>query len=853
MKPFSGLILILSAFLPGTLLAETIGVRSGDHPGFTRLVVEFKGQEDWVFGRVDGGFELRPGREDVTYRLARVFDKIGRSRIEDVRDLGDGRLMLGVSCDCHGVVDVIPGVGIVLDIAEGPASAPGTGVDAALPPLGDQAARDAVAGGDTPEEQVPTERPSGPPAVVGDRGGLPLMFPRPDPFAPAAVPAAVTPPDPADASTDPEHAAMASGQGGAPEPQPLPPAAETSASAEADRAARIATTEAALLEQVARAAAQGLLDADMSALEENVADAKPEPAAPAAPPPVDPPPPPVTRRGHITVETSIDRAAAGPDRQGEDTDDGDACLSPALFDVSNWGEEVGNGADIGAYRSHLVTERDVADSAGVTALVRNYVYITFGAEAKALIRSYPDLVDRADVLFAMAEIMDDGWSTEAADLVGQMSCDGATALWATLAQPELRPGAAVNRDAVAMAFGALPAHLRRHLGPRLSDLFLASGDQETAEIIRAAIDRARDPENMRPTSEYGLLTAQFELEAGEVEQATVTLDEVVAAGDAQLPEALLQRVEATLGAGGAVPEDVVVLLDGLAFQFRGTDTARRMVDAGIRARASAGAFDAALEQLDQAIAAGLFRPERSAELRDGLHERLTRDADDTAFLRLSLLRLAEISGLSALPRRAAAQRFLDLGLPQAARAALGDSSAMPEPVDRQVLARAALLENRPAVAIGYLAGLEDAPALSLRAEALEMARDHPGALRAYEATGDRDKMVQMAWRGGLWPEAAALDAGPIGAAAQLMEGAPARPSGSVPDPDQPDTADPSGTETGATGLPGAGAPGLADLPALARAQALIDDSAAARKALSALLDELATPADAVAPEAVPGL
>ena len=33
----------------------------------------------------------------------------------------------------------------------------------------------------------------------------------------------------------------------------------------------------------------------------------------------------------------------------------------------------------------------------------------------------------------------------------------------------------------------------------------------------------------------------------------------------------------------------------------------------------------------------------------------------------------------------------------------------------------------------------------------------------------------------------------------------------------------------------------------------IFDTAAARKALSALLDELATPADAVAPEAVPGL
>ncbi|MCB1331103.1 MAG: hypothetical protein KDK28_17385, partial [Maritimibacter sp.] len=287
--------------------------------------------------------------------------------------------------------------------------------------------------------------------------------------------------------------------------------------------------------------------------------------------------------------------------------------------------------------------------------------------------------------------------------------------------------------------------------------------------MRAAIDRANDGtgegESDRATSDYGLLTAQFELEDGELDRATATLDGVVAAGDATLPEALLQRVEATLNAGGAVPEDVIVLLDGMAFQFRGTDTARLMVDAGIRARSSAGAFDAAFAQLDSADAAGLLSVDRSAALRDGLFARVVHDTEDTDFLRLSLPRVAEIAGLSADQRHALSGRLLDLGLTEAAREALGNIATMPEPDDRVLLARAALIENRPAVAIGYLAGLVDETALALRAMALDMARDHAGALGAYAATGDREKMVQMAWRGGLWPDAAALDTGPIGVAA----------------------------------------------------------------------------------------
>ena len=131
----TGLILAISLLLPAAALAETVGVRSGDHPGFTRLVVELAPQDDWVFGRVDGGFELRPGRSDVAYALTRVYDKIGHTRIEDVHDLGDGRLQLGVRCDCHAAVEVLADGQVVIDIVTGPAPAPGTGVNAALPPF----------------------------------------------------------------------------------------------------------------------------------------------------------------------------------------------------------------------------------------------------------------------------------------------------------------------------------------------------------------------------------------------------------------------------------------------------------------------------------------------------------------------------------------------------------------------------------------------------------------------------------------------------------------------------------------------------------------------------------------------
>lgn len=844
MRRLVSLLAALLPLLPVPAVAETVRVRSGDHDGFTRLVIQFDEAEDWVFGRVDGGFEFRPGRDDITYALDGIYQRIGRNRIADVRDLGDGRLFLAVDCACHGVVDELADGRVVLDMVRGPARDPGTGADARLAdfepaapiqpesPPADQQVREeifprriplVITGRDAVPPILPVIRlPLAPPGEA-PRADAPAT-PAPDAESPPALPE-----DSPDAPVEPEIAD--------PVPAPAP-----------DVHARVAQTQAALLEQIARAAAQGLLDADTSEIDRSVAETRPPVEDEPAPlPDVVPSRLPAVPRGHVSIETSIDRAAARGAPKQDKTDDGDACIDPAYFDVPNWGELDETGADIGAYRSRIVGEFDIADGRGVTALARNYIYITFGAEALALMRRYPDEVERPDLLRAMAEIVDEGQSAVAPALVDQMACAEATALWATLAQPELHNSQSINRQDIVLAFGALPPHLRHHLGPGLADKFLAIGDRATAVLIRAAIDRAAG----EPTSEYDMLSAHLDLEAGDLDRATATLDKVVENGDATLPDALLERVETTLANGEAIAADLVALLDGLAFQHRGTELGRRMTDAGIRARASAGELAEAFAQFDDATETGALPPERQAMVEQELFDRLARDADDVGFLRLTIERLDRAATLPTRSRQQTATRLLDLGFQRPARRVLDAQGAVPDPESRRLFARAALMDSRPDVAIGYLAGLEDEQARRLRGQAMEMAKDHPAAVRIFGEIGDPAAGLRAAWRGGLWSDVAELDQGAEGAAARLMVGGPG------------DATLPGAAETGAPEIgnvdgvsPNEVPPGTrptADRPvSLAAGQALIDESRATRDTLRALLEELPTPSQDPAAVTAPG-
>ncbi|MCX7890033.1 MAG: hypothetical protein N2422_09975, partial [Rhodobacteraceae bacterium] len=82
--------------------AETVAVRSGEHDGFTRIVVNLGAPAAWRLDRSETGYELAVDRPDLDFDLSRAFDLIARNRVADLAPAGGpGRLAVTLGCDCH--------------------------------------------------------------------------------------------------------------------------------------------------------------------------------------------------------------------------------------------------------------------------------------------------------------------------------------------------------------------------------------------------------------------------------------------------------------------------------------------------------------------------------------------------------------------------------------------------------------------------------------------------------------------------------------------------------------------------------------------------------------------------------
>lgn len=115
-------LLLLLLALAHPALGQTARVISGEHDGFTRLVVELPGATPWTLGRTAMGYGFAAGGPDqLDYDLGRVWDLIPRTRLQSLRvDADSGVLQLSLACDCHVFpFEYRPGV-VVLDIKDGP-------------------------------------------------------------------------------------------------------------------------------------------------------------------------------------------------------------------------------------------------------------------------------------------------------------------------------------------------------------------------------------------------------------------------------------------------------------------------------------------------------------------------------------------------------------------------------------------------------------------------------------------------------------------------------------------------------------------------------------------------------------
>lgn len=732
--------------------AETVAVRSGEHDGFSRLVLPLAAPAPWHFGRTLDGYALQVDRPGVEFDLSRVFARIPRLRLADLAGVaGESTLSLQLNCACHAEAFAFRPDILVIDIRPGP------------PPKG------------SPFEQTLKGTPTPAAAPAG-------LAPRPDPRARADMPV---------------YDWRANAPAIPPEPAIPPPAAPPAPPPPADP--RLDALQDHLIREIGRAAAQGLLTPDPAALAHDPpAVEAPAPAPAAAPAQPPPAPPPETAR--MTAQTALDRAV-GADQAAAYTPAGGACVPDARVDVRSWGDARAPSDQIAERRMALVGEFDHASPEAVAELMHLYLYLGFGAEARALPGAMRVTVADADLLTALADVMDRGAASDPGPLRGQAGCDGAVALWAVLADPSLPSGSAVNTAAVLRTFSALPAPLRRLLGPGLATRLLTRNETEAARAVRDAVSRASGA----PDPAVDLVGARLDLAQGRPEDAARIIRKVADGDSPATPDALVLLAETQADSGTPLDPATVDSIAALQREFRGTVTGRNLARAHLLAQGLSDDFDAAFDEL----AALRATPGAGNTGAAALWQLLADHGSDEMVLRHALDPAAAPDAARRI-RTVLARRLIALGFPEAGEAWLLPLSS-PTDAERLLMAEADLARGAPEAVGGQLGGVEGKAAERLRAAAAAALGDHPAAIAAYARAGAPELAATEAWRAGDWTGVKELGAPLQQAAAATVLETPA--------------------ETAATPAPGP----------LAAGRALVDRSQHTRQMVEQVLAATAVP------------
>lgn len=467
----------------------------------------------------------------------------------------------------------------------------------------------------------------------------------------------------------------------------------------------------------------------------------------------------------------------------------DGCIPDTTIDLASWGEGRPPLDLLVEARADLYTEFDSPSPDALLRAVQAHLYLGFGAEA----RQYGALLSATDAdpqlapLLSMTRLID-GDSDPTSPFATMLGCDGSAALWAALAHSDLPTGAEVDADAIVRSFQALPPHLRRHLGPRLATLLLPR-DPDAARIVRDAVERTPDV----PAGTVALIDAAAELQAMRPEAALGHAEAAVVANGSGLA-GLVALVEAHFQSGVPLSPDVAESLTALR------DVAEEDRPRHDRAMILALALSG---QVEQAYAlAGSDHP----DLAD-LWQALARHADDSAFLAHAVLRPTDDQpSVDTKVGLEIAVRLADLGFPEAAAVWLGpiDSTAASE--RRMVAAAAELALGNARGALQLLSGLTGPEVSAQQAAAYQQLGAYDAARQVLDSAGQAEASARLAAWDADWAGLAANGSAKWAEAATRVT------------PPQSVAAGP-----------------------LAEGQAALDDSAAARTAISALLAEVPQP------------
>jgi len=328
-------VLTMMLMLPSLTMAQTVNVLSGDHPGFSRLVLYLPEAMGFTLSQTQAGAQLKLETPGLNFDTSDVFRRIDTARIASVTPLsGQSGLALRFNCDCEAQAFLDNGSLLVIDV---------TPKDPNAPQSADVS------------RQVPRP-PTTQNAEMPRTGVIPLFTPTLGPLRQVDPPQVLT------------------------RETPVTPTPEVS----------IGAVEAQLLTQIGRAATQGLLSVDPDIRPNAMPDTMPtpEPGVTLGD---------LARHSNVATTNSLMRPTQ-PDLQSHQTAAGHACVADGRLALRNWGDDTPIYSQISALRSRLFGEFDRIDMRAAQDITKVYLHFGFGAEAmhaQTLTGEAPDPVLRA--------------------------------------------------------------------------------------------------------------------------------------------------------------------------------------------------------------------------------------------------------------------------------------------------------------------------------------------------------------------------------------------------------------------------------------------------------------------------
>lgn len=688
-------IIWILVLFPMVTTAQQVPVQTGEHSSFTRVVVTIPSGAQWRLGRNDNGYLLR--LTDIEgYDLRRFFDLIPRNRILEASEGGSvGELQLDVDCTCYADAFLEGASFLVIDIRDGIAP--------------QSAAFEARIDPDLPELAEATQpivtQPYEPPV----NRLLPLVFPDETEIGPL------------EANASSQKTVVV-------ETTLVPDELEPPASDQTGRADDLLALEQSITESLSRGLTQGVLEADLDLQD---GDADPMGLGDTIPP-------------GLQTRTGIDFSAVPRDPRIEVNQEGRMCLPDNYFSVSSWGGEGSFSEQMSVARVNLTGEFDRVDEQAVMAQARLFAFFGFGREAIQTLRLDGVSSQERQYLISIAQIVD-GDPVKSELFEGQVSCQSPVALWAMLANGQGGLDGKVDPAAVLRAFRELPIGLQSHLGPQLSERFLAIGDEDSALQALAAATSAPVPTIDAQLAETALMQ-----DLGETEEALANLTELARTDEGATPDTMIAFLDAVVAGSISAQESDFALADVLRFENARLPESIELGKAQTRAYITQDQFDAARILLN----------ELSSEIENEDISGLINEFATAATQRMSDADFLDVAfDLTVWPTTESAQdamarRLLDLGFPEQGSLLIEGTTGDDLSADRATLrAEIALMLGDAETALTYMdiaaVGSEDA----LRLAALDVLSGNVAVPNLQSDTSGPQRL----WRSGEWDRLSASE------------------------------------------------------------------------------------------------